>query len=334
VPAGNYHLRITVTARFGLGGESCLLRVARGNELPGRGETENVLATYNMNKTDYSGTYNVCSFSLSQPEKLTIGWVLNLPENEGSHAFRVTSIRLIDANGNDISSNYLGNYENIQRRDRSYVRFGQPTYWQVNNFYIPNGGDGTKQGIDRYPGYDCLMLGVWDDSNRATGNLANANIYRQVTLPAGHYYFCSSYEAAYNIKDAYIFAATEPLTTKQTPSKALAFCALAGTPTDNNFYGVSFILEQETSVYLGWNMDLTTASQQEFRVKALRLFRDTTYNPDGIKLIESHSDLRPSSKIYDLSGRQVNSSSLTSGIYIVGGKKVVVGRDSYNNVYR
>jgi len=178
-----------------------------------------------------------------------------------------------DAKGNDVSASYLGNFENIQRRDRSYIRFGVPTNWQVDDFSIPNGSDGTKHGIDRYPGYDCLMLGVWDDSNNATGNLANARIYRQVILPAGRYYFCAAYNAIYNLSDAYIFAATEPLTAAQTPEQAIAYYSLTGTPESDDLYGISFTLEQETNLYLGWNADLTTAAEQEFRAKVVRLFR-------------------------------------------------------------
>lgn len=333
VPAGNYHLHISVTARYGLDNGKCLLRVARGSELPDKGVTRNVLATFDMNRTDYQGEYDVCSFTLTEPETLTLGWVLNIPQSEGSHAFRVTAIRLIDGSGNDVSASYLGNYENIQRRDRSYIRFGHPTNWQVEDFYVPNGGDGIKQGIDRYPGYDCLMLGVWDDSSRATGNLANARLYRQVTLPSGHYYFCAAYNAIYNLNSAYTFAATEPVTAAETPSKALAFYHLSGTPESDDFYGISFTLEQETTLYLGWNVDLTTAAQQEFRAKAIRLFRQKGDDViDGIESLNpapSPMDRGATGSVYDLSGRKIPqltalSSQLPKGIYIENGKKVII----------
>lgn len=336
LPAGDYHLHISVTCRAGLTGSSCLLRVARGNELPNKGVNENVLATYDMSHTAYSGEYDVCNFHLDQPETLTLGWVLNLPQSEGGHAFRVTAIRLIDANGNDVSASYLGNFENIQRRDRSYIRFGVPTNWQVDDFSIPNGSDGTKHGIDRYPGYDCLMLGVWDDSNNATGNLANARIYRQVILPAGRYYFCAAYNAIYNLSDAYIFAATEPLTAAQTPEQAIAYYSLTGTPESDDLYGISFTLEQETDLYLGWNADLTTAAEQEFRAQVVRLFRQKDNDVvDGIRAEPLNpapfSKGEGSGYCYELSGRRIiysslfaPHSSLPNGVYIVNGKKIII----------
>ena len=326
LPAGDYHLHISVTCRAGLDNGKSLLRVARGTEFPDKGATANVLASYDMSRTDYSGEYDVCNFHLDQPETLSLGWVFNIPQNESGHAMRVTAIRIIDANGKDVSSSYLDNYQNIQRRDRSYVRFGEPTNWEVADFSIPNGGDGTKRGIDRYPGYDCLMLGVWDDASRATGNLANARIYRQVTLPAGRYYFCAAYNAIYNLSKAYTFAATEPLTAAQTPEKAIAFYALGGTPESDDLYGIAFTLEDETTLYLGWNVDLTTASQQEFRAKTLRLFRDKSYDPNGIisvkdeKLEVNNEDWmmdKESVAVYDLNGRRVNSQTLGKGLYIV-----------------
>ena len=335
LPAGDYHLHISVTCRAGLSNGRCLLRVARGEELPDKGVTQNVLATYDMSRTDYTGEYDVCNFHLDQPETLTLGWVLNIPQSESGHAFRVTAIRIVDNSGNDVSAAYLGNYENIQRRDRSYIRFGHPTNWQVEDFSIPNGGDGTKQGIDRYPGYDCLMLGVWDDSSRASGNLANARLYRQVTLPAGHYYFCAAYNAIYNLKSAYTFAATEPLTAAETPTKALAFYHLSDTPISDDFYGISFTLEQETTLYLGWNVDLTTGPQQEFRAKAIRLFREK--GDDIVDAIQrptpdpSRQGGEKAGAMYDLSGRKVADSSFVirhssfpKGIYIVNGKKVLI----------
>ena len=338
VPAGDYHLHISVSARYGLGGESCLLRVAKGDQLPDRGVSKDVLATYDMSRTDYSGEYDVCSFHLDQAETLTLGWVLNIPQNEGNHAFRVTAIRLIDGNGRDVSSTYLANYENVERKDCTYKRFGQPTNWQVEDFYIPNGNDGIKQGIDRYPGYDCLMLGTWDDSRNATGNLSDARIYCQVTLPAGRYVFCSAYNAIYNLKSAYVFAATEPLTTAQTPANALAYYHMNGTPEGNDLYGITFILREETTLYLGWNADLTTAAQQEFRAKTVRLFRDTDYasgverpTPAPLEVMHNSQFIihNGAGAMFDLSGRHISvpsvssvSSVLPKGVYILNNRKV------------
>lgn len=83
---------------------------------------------------------------------------------------------------------------------------------------------------------------------------------------------------------------------------------------------------------LGWNADLTTAAQQEFRVRAVRLLRDTTYDPVGVKEVKSDEvkGEKWASAVFDLVGRPIatrlssSPSPLPKGVYIVGGRKVMV----------
>ena len=324
VSAGTYHLHISVTARYGLTDGKCLLRVARGEGFPDKGVDDDlVLASFDMSQTDYSGEYDVCTFTLTEPSVLALGWLLNVPQNEGSHAFRVTAIRLIDENGTDVSATYLGNYQNIQRKDRSYSRFGIPTYWEVENFNIPNGTNGVKQGIDRYPGYDCLMLGVWDDRQNATGEPAQANLYREVTLPAGSYFFGAAYNAIYNLSKAYIYAASAPVTAAETEENAMAFYPISGCKEGSDFYGITFTLEEETTLALGWNADLTTANQQEFRAKQVKLMKYAEPEPTTIEKVQGTKyEVQCSDAVFDLSGRRVLHP--TKGLYIVNGKKFFI----------
>lgn len=318
VPAGKYHLRFVLTARFGLDGESCLLRVAKGEDFPGVGEEDGkILSTFNMNATDYSGTYNVCDFELTEAQTLSIGWVLNLPQESKEHAFRVTSIRLIDESGKDVSANYLGNYQNIQRKDRSYRRFGIPTYWDVAEFEIENGNEGVKQGIDSYPGYNCLMLGVWDDQFYSFGKLADTRIYRQVALPVGKYFFGAAYNAIYNTAKTYMFAAPTPVTAAQTEKQAIAFYSLENTPESDDLYGLTFELKESTTLYLGWNSDLTTHNQKEFRAKTIGLYRYA--DPTGITEIPAADGVAEGPiTVYDLQGRVCPGlDSAKPGIYLV-----------------
>lgn len=332
LPAGTYHLHINVTCRAGLTDGACLLRVVRGDDFPDKGvDDDRVLAAYDMSKTAYSGEYDVCTFTLDSPQTVSLGWLFNLPENATGHALRVTAIRLLDNSNTDLSSSYIGNYQNIQRKDRSYKRFGIPTYWDVSNFSIDNGTSGVKNGIDSYPGYNCLMLGVWDDRNKAVGDVSQANLWRTVTLPAGRYFFGASYNTCYNISRGYIYAAQQPLTADGTEANALACYPLSGTPSDDDFYGVTFALETEAEVALGWNADLTTANQQEFRVKAVTLRRYPEHTvPTGIECVAPWDNLPvDSTGIYDLTGRRIATTdgqptTPLKGLYVINGKKVLI----------
>ena len=320
VPAGKYSLRMVVTAREGFtDNESCMLRVVKGEAFPGRDENEElVLASYNMVNTAYSGTYMVCQFELAEPAVLSIGWVVNLSTESARNAMRVTAIRLLNESGKDVSADYLENYQNIQRKDRSYRRFGAPTHWEVEDFQVDNGGDGVKQGIDSYPGYSCLMLGVWDDSNRAVGSLAKARMWRQITLPAGRYFFGGAFEALYNLKQAFIYAAATSLTAAETEKEALAYYNISEAAISNDLYGIFFTLNKETTLCLGWNADLTTSSQMEFRVKSLALLKDPDFSVGEEDVVTEVHDNNSPVRVYDLQGRLLNDArSLPHGVYIL-----------------
>ena len=175
------------------------------------------------------------------------------------------------------------------------------------------------------------MLGVWDDSYKAIGTLANARISRQVTLPAGRYFFGGAFEALYNLKHAYIYAATTPLTAAETEKEALAYYNISEAAISNDFYGILFTLTEETTLYLGWNTDLTTASQMEFRVKSMVLLKDPdeSYGIEEVT-IQNQVDNAPF-RVYDLQGRAYNDTrSLHPGIYILrqgtNAKKVYIKR--------
>lgn len=175
----------------------------------------------------------------------------------------------------NVTMKYLVESRNFTREsgNDNTIRFGKPANWTVENYYITKGSEGVKQGIDRYLGYDCLSLGVWDDASNATGSLAKARMYRSVDLPAGRYFFGCSYPTLYTLSKSYMFVATTPLTAAETESKALAYTEVSNAGTDGKWYGVRFELTEDTKVYLGWNADLTTASQQEFRVGEVALLR-------------------------------------------------------------
>ena len=175
----------------------------------------------------------------------------------------------------DLTTQYLIEASNFTRSTGGTQRFGKPKNWTVENFSIPNGGDGTKQGLDKYSGRDALMLGVWNDAgSNQSGDLANARIYRKVRLPKGVYYFGAGYNACYQLgADAYMFVSTKLCNTSDIPTQSIACYSIANATNDLQLYGLSFELESEQEVYVGFQVDLKNGSTtQEFRAEKIALY--------------------------------------------------------------
>ena len=122
------------------------------------------------------------------------------PSEEG--ATDCTMLHLLE--GSDFAASELGS------------RFGTPANWTVENYSVPrdDSSQGIRNGIDSYPGYNTLSLGVWsgEDVEPYTCDLANARIYRVVHLEPGRYYFGSKMESSYNLTDnAFVYVADNPL---------------------------------------------------------------------------------------------------------------------------
>jgi alpha-L-fucosidase len=186
----------------------------------------------------------------------------------------------------DITTQTLIESSNFSRTSETNTgtRFGSPLNWAVNNFRIPNGNSGTKNGIDNYPGYSCLSMGIWDDKqNNQEGNLSNARIYRKVHLQPGRYYLGAQYNTTYNISSkGYLFAATDTMNTGDIPTQSVAYYAInhAG-ENDGLWHGLYFTLNQEQDLILGFQVDLTNgANEQEFRAKSVELlyYGEITYS--------------------------------------------------------
>lgn len=212
----------------------------------------------------------------------------------------------------DLTTEKLMEAENFMRENSTSTRFGKPYYWTVENFKIDNGGDGVKEGLDHYPGYECLMLGVWDDQDKnADGSLANARIYRKVKLDAGTYFFGAAYNTTYNISSsAYMFASKKLYETAEIPDNSIAFIPLTecgNNDNSNSLFGLWFKLEEDTEIYLGWQADLTGASTQEFRAKKVALLKVSDANPSALSelilTIDSHlTDMYEGGKVNNNTG--------------------------------
>ena len=286
LPAGSYKLKIKVHENWGLQAGEDYLNVTRGNVLPNTADVPSKsIVYYDMSGTSSGGQYTVCSFTLDSLTEVSIGWSTTIAASAATRSMRVNEILLLDGNGIDISATYIKNYTNIQRKDYGYTRFGTPGNWTVENFSIPqSNGDGTKKGIDKYSGYKALMMGVWDDAASATGNLKDAKIYRQITLPAGRYTFTAGYEAVYKLSEMYMFVSATVPTLSTLKSTALSYYSIIGNTNDGTKYGLEFTLTEPSTIYVGWIGSLTDVPEQEFRVKEVSLTRvlgsNTSYLSD------------------------------------------------------
>ena len=186
----------------------------------------------------------------------------------------------------DVTIDVLSEVDNFSRSSNGTlgVRYGTPLYWTVENYNIPAGGQGNRNGIDSYPGYDCLSLGVWNDAGSNTdGNLANARIYQRVTLQPGRYYFGATYNTTYAISDeSYIFVASETMPTADIPENSIAYYHINKAPDNNDgsWHGLFFTLEEEAEVVIGFQSNLSKGSStKEFRAKGVKLlyYGEMTY---------------------------------------------------------
>lgn len=204
----------------------------------------------------------------------------------------------------DITASKLVEAENFSRTDKSTTRFGKPRYWYVNNFKIvETDGSGTKNGIDNYTGKPSLMLGVWDDaSQNAEGDLHQAQLFRRIVLNKGKYYFGAVYNALYNMSDGYIYVADSLLKPSEIPDKAIAFFKVMNGALDGTNYGITFTLDSDKKVCIGWAADLTTASEQEFRAEKLKLLK--YQQTDNIPTVKSTKKLKKRS-FYAMNGAQL-----------------------------
>lgn len=224
----------------------------------------------------------------------------------------------------NITNKYLKEARLFSRVGTTTVRFGQPANWN-SDFNIPQtDGSGTKQGIDKYPGFSNLMLGAWSDVSRSTVDAANARLYKKITLPAGRYFFGAGYNTLYNMSKAYIFASKTIPTIANVESTAIAFHSIGADAADNSMYGIEFTLVAETEVYLGWVADLTTTTNLEFRAKEIELLQvlaptdnyvtsGAVYAPAGTDILLNFTGF---ARVYSTSGTYSMKSDNTG--YLVG----------------
>jgi len=229
---------------------------------------------------------------------------------------------LTEESQEDLTVNKLTEASMFSRKDPSVTtRFAAPLYWTVQNFKIPNGSEGIKQGLDNYSGQDALMLGIWDDrGNNQSGNLTNARIYQTLTLEPGFYYFGASFNAIHQLNAAYMYVADKTYSTSLVPKHAMAYLSISDCAISEDTYGIYFRIEEEQEVVLCFQANLSAgATQQEFRAETVSLQRLDT--PTAI-LAPAASTIRSAHKgIYGMDGIRRN--EMQKGINIVNGKLIL-----------
>ncbi|MBO4613435.1 MAG: alpha-L-fucosidase [Bacteroidaceae bacterium] len=308
--AGHYSFYASFNALYQLG--TSYIYVASEPLLTSK-ISKNAIAKIAMSQCANDGNFYGFSFTLDEDKDVIIAFQANMQTGNANQEFRVDQVKLLycadpeNLTQTDVTKNYLVQASAFSRvtGQSTSTRYGTPKNWTVENYRIPAGNDGTRNGLDRYPGYDCLTLGVWDDRQNSTeGDLAHARVYRKVNLDAGNYYFGAAYEANYQLNEAYIFAASELLPTSDIPQQSLAYDNISDAGKDNtSFRGVYFELPEAQEVILGFQADLASgAAEQEFRASKVKFVRFGV--PDGIVKIGTEGTHKA---IYDITGRQLPS---------------------------
>ncbi len=306
LPAGSYKLKIKVHEQYGLQAGEIYMNVAAGDVLPLTTDVPTkALAYYDMKNSSTGGQVSACEFTLSEETEVSIGWTATIASAAATRSMRVNEILLLDGSDNDISLTYLGNYTNIQRKDVSYYRFGTPKNWTVENFYCQTSSEGLRNGIDKWSGYNSLMMGFWGDVANAVGDPSNAKLYKEVTLPAGKYAFTAAYDANYNLSKMYLFVSDSVPELSNLEETALAFYPVSGAPTNGEHYGLTFTLDEESTIYLGWIGDLTTSPNLEFRATEVRLLRILSDTSDYLN--EWAFDAKVVDKLYIIGSSEFDS---------------------------
>lgn len=196
------------------------------------------------------------------------------------------------------------------------TRYGTPKNWTVENYSIPS-SNGTRNGLDRNPGYDCLTLGIWDDRNNAETDMTNARVYRTVHLSAGRYWFGATYDANYQLSNAYIYASDGVLATSDISTQSIAYDPISNAGSDNKTYrGIYFTLDSEQDVQLGFQANLADGpSAQEFRASNVKLLRYGN-EADAIVTPSYTADENAPEEYYTLTGIKL-SKMPQSGLVIV-----------------
>ena len=202
------------------------------------------------------------------------------------------------------------------------TRFTYPLNWTSENFGIESFTEGTRGGLDKWPGFDCLGIGVWDDkANNVLGSdLTNTRLYRKVTLDAGRYFFGAAYDAVYNMNLGYVYVANTTLNTTDIEQQSIAYHKIAEAPISNDIHGLYFTLEEPQEVVIAFQVDIENGpATQEFRAKKLALL---SYNASTVigsvekDGVDAAPDFTAPATYFSITGQQLNNAP-AHGLFIM-----------------
>ena len=214
---------------------------------------------------------------------------------------------------------YVSNYycEGVENTDYTAQILGanateNPTGWGVKNMTVRTdkaGWTNPKTGE-----VDKVVYGVTTDYYRACKDEASILKQTLTGLPAGKYVLSMTAMGSNNLTINVFFN-----------SKPIGEIVTVGTSGGGKYgagwndYAIEFTKADDTDMPLQLQCK-PTANYQDWYIDNFRLYK-LTENGDGIENV-SNVKCQVSNEVYDLSGRKVVKP--TKGLYIVGGKKVVL----------
>ena len=120
----------------------------------------------------------------------------------------------------------------------------------------------------------------------------------------------------YNLSQAYIFAAEEPLASADIESQSIAWLSIASGGDDSKYNGIYFTLDEPKDVCIGFQANLAEGSgTQEFRADKVLFYGYGAQS--GIEVLpNSFNDEDAPIAIYNLAGTRLKQAP-QQGIYIV-----------------
>ena len=185
----------------------------------------------------------------------------------------------------DLTMEILKGNKNFARTEatKNSGRFGAPLHWTVENY-----GFGTQAGLDNYSGTDCLHLEVWWNAHLFTENgydITNTRIYQLVELSAGLYYFGATYDPADYNENMYIMATSALTSTANIPTQSIAYEKVTLAGVDQPMRGITFRLEEDQQVYLGFQADLSSSATTNMRVSEVKLLKYSEMTYDRLEAL-------------------------------------------------
>lgn len=242
-----------------------------------------------------------------------------------------------DGGASDVTSTYLRNYkepfENSGNDVNTLVsgRYKALTQWNTENENTENNAAGAH--VDVANGNNLFI----EVGSVFSGKLNDYKLYQTVDLPAGTYVFSANYGKYSGVADGCYLVAAQGNTlpdTKDLSDGAIASIAMASKSANVANNRICFILTEPTTVSLGILATMNGTQTISFSSFGLTSYTLTQIkvldDPDFIEgiapiVVNPENQSKGSVKsdvIYDISGRRVSTPG--KGIYIIGGRKVVV----------